>query len=168
MINTLKYYLSTMFEKGYASFAIFITVFRELFAKYIFNDWEFVGFLFIAIILDTFFATLSVVKNQGVKSLSMKEAEKFLIKIFLYFGTLILSHILGKFTIHGKPNNYFTWIDTFLYSYMMAKEALSVFRNINSVSPSFISNVFIQKINRFQKTGNVSDLIKDEENENKQ
>ncbi|MEO6285835.1 MAG: phage holin family protein [Dyadobacter sp.] len=165
MIDTLKYYLYTMFEKGYAVAAVWLTIFRELFTRYIFKDWDFVGFLFALILFDTFFATLKVIRATGWRSLSFKEAEKFLVKIFLYFGVLSLSHILGNFTIHGKANDYsfFTWVDTFLYFYLITKEALSVARNINSNSPAYVPPFLIDRLNRFQKTGKLSDLTTDEE-----
>jgi len=162
MIQSFEYYLNSIYEKGYFVSAVWLTIFRELFAKYIFNDWQFVGFLFVAIILDTVLAMGKVVKYQGWKELNFKEAERFFVKIFLYFGVLILSHILGNFTIHGKPNTYFTWIDGFLYFYIMAKEGLSVAKNFNALSPSLVPEILIARLTKFQKSGKVSELLKDD------
>lgn len=162
MTQYLKYYLTSMYAKGYVHFAVWLTVFRELFTKYVFNDWEFVGFLFVLIAADTFFATLKVIRTEGWRGLSFKESERFLIKCFLYFGVLVLAHVLGNFTIHGKPFRYYTWIDTFLYSYMVGKEALSVAKNINSVKPDWVPAWVIERLDKFQKSGQMKDLVKDD------
>lgn len=162
MIQYLKYYLTSMYAKGYAMLALWLTIFRELFAKYIFNDWQFVGFLFVLITADTIFATLKVIRTQGWRSLSFKESERFLIKCFLYFGVLVLAHVLGNFTIHGKPFTYFTWVEYFLCSYMIAKEGFSVAKNINSVGPRFVPDWLIDRLDKFQGSGILKDLVKDD------
>lgn len=147
-----------MYAKGYAMFALWLTIFRELFAKYIFNDWQFVGFLFVLIVSDTFFATLRVIRTEGWRALSFKESERMLIKCFLYFGVLVLAHVLGNFMIHGKPFTFFTWVEYFLCSYMIAKEGFSVAKNINSVSPGTVPTSLIERLDKFQKSGNPKDL----------
>lgn len=162
MIQYLKYYLTSMYAKGYAHLAIWLTVFRELFAKYVFNDWQFVWFLFVLIAADTFFATLKVIRSEGWRALSFKESERFLIKCFLYFGVLVLAHVLGNFTIHGKTFTYFSWIDYFLYSYMIAKEGLSVAKNINGIKPDWVPAWVIDRLNKFQDSGQIKDLMKDD------
>lgn len=162
MIEYLKYYLTSMYAKGYAVLAIWLTVFRELFAKYIFNDWQFVGFLFVLITADTFFAMLKVIRIQGWRALSFRESERFLIKCFLYFGVLVLAHVLGNFLIHGKPFALFTWVEYFLCSYMIAREGFSVAKNINSISPGTVPFWLIERLDKFQKSGNVKDLAKED------
>ena len=160
MIQYLKYYLTSMYAKGYAMFALWLTIFRELFAKYIFNDWQFIGFLFVLITADTFFAMLKVIRTDGWRSLSFKESERMLVKCFLYFGVLVLAHVLGNFLIHGKPFTYFTWVEYFLCSYMIAREGFSVAKNINSISPGTIPVWLIERLDKFLKSGNVKDLAK--------
>ena len=167
MIDTLKYYLLTMFEKGYLVAGVFLAIFRGLFTKYLFSDWEYFGFLFSLIVLDTLFAMLGVWRNQGWKALSFKASHNFAIKLFLYFGVLVLSHIFGNFTVHGKPNILFTWIDTFIFSYLIAKEGLSLAKNINAVMPGYVPQFVITRLNKFQKSGRFADLVKDVEEDTK-
>ncbi|KAA0992776.1 phage holin family protein [Dyadobacter aurulentus] len=163
MISLLKYYLTSMYAKGYAVLAIWLTIFRELFAKYVFNDWEFFRFLFVLIVADTVFAMWKIVRKEGWRALSFKEANGLLVKCFLYFGVLVLAHSLGNFTIHGKPFTYFTWIDYFLYSYMIAKEAMSVAKNINAIKPDWVPKWVIERLDKFQQTGKLEDLAKDKD-----
>jgi phage-related holin len=163
MIQYLKYYLTSMYAKGYAVLAIWLTVFRELFAKYVFNDWQFFGFLFVLIVLDTILAMMKVVRAQGWRGLSFKEANGFLVKCFLYFSVLVMAHSMGNFTVHGEPFTAFTWVDYFLYSYMIAKEALSVAKNVNSIKPDWVPAWVIDRLNKFQSSGELKDLVKDDE-----
>lgn len=162
MIEYLKYYLTSMYAKGYAMLALWLTIFRELFAKYIFNDWQFFGFLFVLMTADTFFAMMKVIRTDGWRSLSFAKVDRFWIKGLLYFGVLVLAHILGNFLIHGKPFSYFTWVEYFLCSYMIAREGFSVAKNINSISPGTVPIWLIERLDKFQKTGNVKDLTKDD------
>ena len=165
MINTLYEYLSSMFTKGSTVFAVWFAIFAELFSKYIFDDWKFVGFLFVLVMLDTFFGTWKVIKYDGWRALSLTQGERFIVKVFLYFGVLVLSHVLTSFTIHDKPNFLFTWIDVVLYGYMVAKEALSVARNINAIDPAYVPPFILKRLNKFMGTGNPADLTKDDPNE---
>lgn len=161
MIDTLYHYLSTAISKGSTAFALFFAIFRELFAKYVFNDWDFVGFLFVLVLGDTVFGIIRSIKQNGFRSLSFSEAEKLLIKVFLYFGVLVLSHVMGSFTVHGKVNTMYTWIDSVLYGYIITKESFSLAKNINGIKPAYVPDFFMDRLAKFEKTGKLSDLFND-------
>lgn len=165
-LENLSHFFYTTFTKGATWFALWFVGLKELFAKYLFDDWDFVVFLVLIIALDTIFGIWKSVKQKGWKSISSEKMERLLVKVLLYFGVLCVSHMLGSFTIHGQVNNYFTWVDSALYGYMMAREAYSVLENISAIDENTVSRSFMDRLKSFWTSGDPADLKKKNGEEN--
>lgn len=108
------------------------TVLAEL-LKYIYQDWEFAKWIAVAIALDTL---LGMVKAFIHKDLSSEEFwRRFWKKIVGYLALLILSNILTNYTVGGEVVGATQWIGTYLCSYMLIREAISVLENVNAIVP---------------------------------
>ena len=108
------------------------TVLAEL-LKYIYQDWEFAKWIAVAVALDTL---LGMVKAFIHKDLSSEEFwRRFWKKIVGYLALLILSNILTNYTVGGHVVGATQWIGTYLCSYMLIREAISVLENVNAIVP---------------------------------
>lgn len=108
------------------------TVLAEL-LKYVYQDWEFAKWIAVAIALDTL---LGMVKAFIHKDLSSEEFwRRFWKKIVGYLALLILSNILTNYTVGGEVVGATQWIGTYLCSYMLIREAISVLENVNAIVP---------------------------------
>lgn len=118
--------------------------------KYVFNDWAFLGFLCMLIIIDTL---TSMAKNWKHKTVSSHGFSKVFIKVLLYGAFLILVHGLKSYEVNGVKNALFNWIDDVGYAAIMAREALSIVENIASVYPGLIPTWFTSRLKQFNEKG---------------
>lgn len=101
--------------------------------RYVYQDWEFARWIAMAIVLDTL---LGMVKAIMHKDLSSDEFwHKFWKKIVGYLALMILSNILTNYTVGGQVVGATQWIGTYLCSYMLIREAISVLENVNAIIP---------------------------------
>lgn len=125
--------------------------------KYIFNDWAFLGFLAILVMMDTL---TSMVKNWKNKTVSSQGFSKVFLKVLLYGAFLILIHGMKSYEVNGERNALFTWIDDIGYAAIMAREALSIIENIAAVYPGLIPLWFTSRLKQFNEKG---EFLKTEE-----
>lgn len=123
--------------------------------KYLFNDWQFLGALFVLIVLDTL---LGIWKNLKTKSLSSRGFAGFFEKMALYASFLIVTHVLITFTVEGQSIVVFAWIDNVFYSAIMVREAISILENIGAIKPDLIPSWILAYLKKFDASGKLTDL----------
>ena len=124
---------------------------------YVYQDWEYAKWIGIAVVVDTL---LGFVKHLIHKDASSEGFfVKFSKKIFVYILLLILSNVLANITIHGSAVGTTQWIGTYLCTYMIVREAISVMENANAILPIFPKSV----IKRFKDFNDKGEYIKKEE-----
>ena len=137
------------------------TVLAEL-LKYIYQDWEFAKWIAVAIALDTL---LGMVKAFIHKDLSSEEFwRRFWKKIVGYLALLILSNILTNYTVGGDVVGATQWIGTYLCSYMLIREAISVLENVNAIVP-IAPRWLLERMKDFNEKGEY--IKKDTQDEDK-
>jgi len=137
------------------------TVLAEL-LKYIYQDWEFAKWIAVAIALDTL---LGMVKAFIHKDLSSEEFwRRFWKKIVCYLALLILSNILTNYTVGGEVVGATQWIGTYLCSYMLIREAISVLENVNAIVP-IAPRWLLERMKDFNEKGEY--IKKDTQDEDK-
>jgi toxin secretion/phage lysis holin len=116
--------------------------------QYFFADWQFAGFLFTLILVDT---ATGVLRSWQKKQVSSRAFSRIFIKCLVYLLLLILAHVMTSFTIKGEVNVVFQWFDTFIYCAMMAREALSVLENLATVAPELVPKVLLKRLALFSE-----------------
>lgn len=119
-----------------------------LIRQYIFDDWQFLGFLMVLIVVDTITGVLRSWRQQKVSS---RAFSRIFTKVLIYLALLILAHVMANFTVHGKVNVLFQWFDTFIYSAMMAREALSLLENLAAIEPTLVPKVLLKRLAQFSE-----------------
>lgn len=137
------------------------------FEKYVFNDWEFVKFLVVLMIMDT---VLGFAYHLIKHNFSVEGFEKIFIKLLCYGAALIVAHNLSSFTINGDPVQSFNWFRVLICTALMVREGLSIFKMIDRLSPSLVSPRIKKYLKYYDETGefpkdNFVDNNKDKDNE---
>lgn len=137
-------------KKGFwLSFALLVV------KRYIFDDWQFFGFLCTLIMVQAGGAAFARLLNRfrGRPNPKTSLFMEILIKIYIYFSVLIMTHVLISFTVRGKVNVIFQWFDTFAYSVIVAHEALSIFKVIDSIDPRLLPPILRRPLDKVLKDG---------------
>lgn len=129
-----------------ALIALPISPFVELFERYVFGDWEFVKWLIVLVCVDT---GLGFVKHWLSKDVSSKAYGMITKKLIIYSGVLILSHVMGNFSIAGQVVDSFVWFRYFACTALMVREALSIIENVEEIYPGFFPAAIINKLKGF-------------------
>lgn len=123
--------------------AVVLTPVLVFVERYLFNDWNFLGSLGVLILVDTVFG----VQHHWVKhTISSWGFSRFFLKGIIYMGLLVLTHVLTSYQVHGKPQVLFAWFDTFMYSCMMAREALSILEHITYIEPRLVPKALLKRL----------------------
>lgn len=119
---------------------------------FVFNDWEFLGFMVILIVIDTILGFWRGLKD---KCISSKGFGMIFRKLFVYMSLLILSHVLVNFTIEGEQSIIFLWFDDLVYSAILLRESISILENVAIIYPNTISIKILEKLKDFDLNGKV-------------
>lgn len=132
--------------------------------KYVYQDWEFAKWIGVAVIVDTL---LGFAKHWIHKEASSEDFwSKFSKKIFVYMLLLITANFLTNYTVQGNVVGTTQWIGTYLCTYMIIREAISVMENANAIIPIFPKSI-IKRFKDFNEKGEyIKKIGKDEENDN--
>lgn len=137
-------------------FALPLSVVAEI-GKYFYQDWEFAKWIAVAVTLDTI---LGIVKHLIHKDASSEDFwGKFSKKIFVYILLLILANVLTNYTVGGNVVGTTQWMGTYLCTYMIVREAISVMENANAIFPVIPKSI----IKRFKDFNEKGEYIKKEE-----
>ena len=111
--------------------------------KYIFADWEFLRYLGVLIVVDT---VLGVQRRWVARTISSRGFSRLFTKSGIYLALLVLTHVMSSFTVHGEVNVFFKWFDTFMYSCMMAREALSILEHAALIEPRLVPKALLKRL----------------------
>ncbi len=125
--------------------------------KYVYQDWEFAKWIGMAVVVDTLlgFGKHLVHKNASSEGFFVKFSKKIVVYILL----LILSNILTNYTVGGDIVGPTQWMGTYLCTYMLIREAISIMENANAIIPIFPKAV----IRRFKDFNDKGEYISKEE-----
>jgi len=126
----------------------------QYFETYIFHDWGFIKYLGILIVVDTL---IGIYKAKKQKKFSWKKLGKLQDKLITYISILVLVHVITSFTVEDKVVTLFHWIRLGALSGIMAKEAVSILKNLAAVNKSFIPIWILKKLEAFDKSGKFDD-----------
>lgn len=130
--------------------------------KYVYQDWEFARWIAVAIILDT---VLGMVRAFVHKDLSSDVFwAKFWKKMVGYLSLMILSNILTNYTVQGEVVGATQWMGTYLCSYMLIREAISVIEKVNAIVP-MAPTWLLERMKDFNEKGEY--IHKDTQDEDK-
>lgn len=137
-------------------FALPLSVVAEI-GQYFYQDWEFAKWIAVAVALDTI---LGIVKHLIHKDASSEDFwHKFSKKIFVYILLLILANVLTNYTVGGNVVGTTQWMGTYLCTYMIVREAISVMEKANAIYPVIPKSI----IKRFKDFNDKGEYIKKEE-----
>lgn len=127
--------------------------------KYVYQDWEFAKWIGVAVIVDTI---LGIAKHWIHKDASSEDFwSKFSKKIFVYMLLLITANLLTNYTVGGNVVGTTQWMGTYLCTYMIIREAISVMENANAIYPVIPKSI----IKRFKDFNEKGEYIKRQSNE---
>lgn len=139
-------------------FALPLSIAAEI-GRYFYQDWEFAKWIGVAVAVDTL---LSLVKHWIHKDASSEEFwSKFAKKIFVYMLLLIIANVLTNYTVQGNVVGTTQWMGTYLCTYMIVRECISVMENANAIIPIFPKSI----IKRFKDFNDKGEYIKKQETE---
>jgi len=124
--------------------------FTEYVEMYVFEDWGFIKYLFIMVLLDTI---LGVRRSVIQKTFHRKNLSGLKDKLIVYTSILVLVHVMTSFTVNDQTVTWFSWLRISVFSGLMAKEGLSSLKNIAATNKSYVPIWLLNKFEEWDKTG---------------
>lgn len=116
--------------------------------EYIWDDYKYVGFLAVIILVDTITGVMA--SRWGRKEpITSKKMQGMIIKIILYVCYLISIHVALNFKIDGEVAKVFDFLKTILYTYPIVRELLSIDENMDVLGYSIFPKVLREKLRDF-------------------
>ena len=97
-LHKIREYVMSLYFPVLLSIPISFSNTTSFIEKYVFRDWEFLKYLMILIVIDTLVSWVYHIKN---KDFSSKGFSMIITKLFIYSAILIVSHVMGNFTVEG-------------------------------------------------------------------
>lgn len=127
--------------------------------QYIYRDWEFAKWIFVAVVVDTI---VSLVKHWILEDLSSEEFwSKFSKKIFVYICLLIASNILNNYTVNGHVVGSTQFIGEYMCTAMLLREVFSIVENGCAIMP-VLPKSFLKRLKDFNEKGEYINKKKEE------
>lgn len=114
--------------------------------KYVYNDWQFVTYLYILVFMDIATGMLYEYKNHNALGDTIRGG---VINCALYAAILITLNTLMRFTIGGKEQDSFSWVNSVVLSLLIVHEAGSVFTNFAKIKPGVIPVSVLKRLSGF-------------------
>lgn len=131
--------------------------------KYVYQDWEFAKWIAVAVIVDTI---LGIAKHMIHKDASSEDFwSKFSKKILVYMLLLITANFLTNYTVGGNVVGTTQWMGTYLCTYMIIREGISVIENANAIYP-VVPKSIIKRFKDFNEKGEYIKRVSHEEDDN--
>ena len=124
-----------------------VTTFIE---KYVYNDWEFLKYLMILIIIDTIISWFYHLKK---KDFSSKGFGMIFMKILIYSGLLIISHVIGNFTVEGGNVEHYAWFRSVVCNALIIRESISIIENSAKITPTLVPTRVRKYLADFDENG---------------
>lgn len=135
--------------------------------KYIFNDWQFLKYLTIVMILDILTALLRVYLKEGSDHITSRGMRQTVVKTVQYFVFLITIHLLTNIHVQGERITIYDWILDVAYTFLIVIEVRSIWENLMGMSNKFDLTGFIEKITNseiWQKKQDNEEIVEKKEN----
>ena len=140
-------------------FALPLSIIADI-GRYFYQDWEFAKWIGVAVTVDTL---LGIVKHLVHKDASSEDFwSKFCKKIFVYMLLLITANVLTNYTVGGNIIGTTQWMGTYLCTYMIVRECISVMENANAIYPIIPKGI----IKRFKDFNEKGEYIKKQDPDN--
>jgi phage-related holin len=140
--------------------AAIVVLLGQLFEKYIFSDWDFIGFLMVAIIIDTITGYYAAWAKGHVTSFRFRSMCE---KLFYYFIALVVVHVLTAHSVDGHSNPVFTaafpYFKGLIYIVLLGAEVLSIDENSAKIGRGFLPTMVRKKIKNIQQVGEVEPRV---------
>lgn len=130
--------------------AVTFATFQQLFAKYIFDAWDFAIFLAIMVCVDTITGIWAAAKRNDLHS---SPFGKVFTKTVLYALFLVVLHGLKNHTSNVASYTVFDWLNTVGYAALIGREALSVVENITKIKPDLFPKFLLKKLRHYDQNG---------------
>lgn len=99
--------------------------------RYLYSDWEFLIWLLVMVSLNIVLHTWALLKANKLSRIVLDEPLR---KVLLYMSVLIACNVMSRYTIHGEPNNSFSWLPQVVYLAIMGAELIEFLSNLQGVS----------------------------------
>lgn len=140
-IKMIEEYLSSFIVP--ALFALPMPALLSAFEKYIFNDWEFLNFLLVFMIIDTSLSWWYHIRNC---TFSSKGFSMLFIKIIVYSVLLILAHGFGSFKVNGECVPAIQNFRIFICTTLFIREGISIVENLDKVYPNLLPKSIVKHL----------------------
>lgn len=150
MNNKLRSYLCSFYFPIFLSLPLSLVSTTPFIEKYIFNDWEFLKYLMILVILDTL---ISWAYHLKIKDFSSKGFSMILTKLLIYSSILIVAHIIGNFTIKGGNVEIYTWFNSVACNALIIRESISIIENAAKINPNLVPQRIKKYLADFDENG---------------
>lgn len=119
---------------------------------YFFDDWEFLKFLMVAMLIDWVWGFGLAWKTRTISEEGFEKLGKKLIE----YGTLlVLGHIMLNARSGGDPIAVFSYLTTTIHGYLLVREAISILEKVARVSPKLVPRWLLSKLMVYRDTGKV-------------
>lgn len=122
----------------------------QLFNQYVFNDWEFLPFVIVLVILDTLTGVWKSLKHGSFSSYSFGG---FMTKVILYAVYLFVLHGLTSFSSKDSVMSLFSWVEQLGYAAIVVREAVSIIENIGAIAPNLLPKWILKRLRQFDENG---------------
>lgn len=128
--------------------------FLEFFKEFIFNDWKFLVFLAVFIVVDT---ATGVAKAWKRGKVSSEGFTGVLIKVFVYSAFVIVLHGLESFSDKAAIQMTFDWVGSLGYAAVLVREAISIIENIGAIKTGVIPPWILKRLKDFDEDGKINE-----------
>lgn len=119
---------------------------------YFFNDWEFLRYLLVAMLIDWAWGFGIAWKTRTI---SEEGFEKFGKKLIEYGTLLILGHVAVHIRSGGETITVLSYFTTTIHGYLFVREAISILEKVSRVSPKLIPHWMLDKLKVYRDSGKI-------------
>jgi phage-related holin len=117
---------------------------------YLFNDWEFLKYILILIVLDFIWALRLASKEKNISLQGFKKAGE---KLIQYSTLLILGHILLHVRSDNEPITVLAYLTTLIHAYIISREGFSILEKQALINPRYVPKWLLDRLKEFRDTG---------------
>jgi hypothetical protein len=133
--------------------------FASWFQTFVFSDWNFTGYLMVAVMLDTATGIRASLMLHNHASFPLRALGN---KLWQYAGGLVVGHLITQHLIAGQPNPVMELVGPFfkggLYLLMLWAEILSADENLKRAGgPGFLPRFIARRMAAFEETGRIEE-----------
>lgn len=149
-INRFKNYIYSFYFPIFLSIPISFSNTTLFIEQYVFRDWEFLKYLMILIVVDTLVSWVYHIKNRDFSS---KGFAMIITKLIIYCALLIVSHVLGNFTIEGGSIESYAWFKSIICNALIIRESISIVENTSKLCPNLVPSRIKKYLADFDENG---------------